>query len=155
MKRVIILGIIFIFLFISVSFAETSIKAEVDKNTLTTDEALTYKIIITSSEKQIPEPRVPKFEGFNVVSSASSSTVSFTEGNVKTILVYAFILAPAAAGKFKIEPSRIKVAGNAYFSQEFEIQVTQGKVQPKALPEQKPSPPEKTLPKSEEPQVTL
>jgi len=175
MKKIIILSVIFTSLFIATSFAQTSIKAEVDKTIVTTDDTITYKLIITSSEKNIPTPQLPKFTGFRVISSAQSSTVSFTKGNIKTIFVYAFILAPTDIGKFKIEPSEIKIKNETFSTASFEIEVNpvrntkplnkenkisngvkQGKAKPKAEPEQEPSIPEETQPETEKPpQITL
>ncbi len=174
MKNTFVLSTIFIFLFtpleISISlgghtrflkgfaatvFAETSIKAEVDKTRISTDEILTYKLIITSTERKLPAPQVPKFEGFAVVSQAQSSTITSVKSNIKTILVYAFILAPIDIGRFKIGPSLIKIKNKTYSTDTFEIEVTQGKVKPKVPAEKKPSVPEESLPESEQPQITL
>ena len=141
--------------FIVLAYAETSIKAEVDKTSITTDETLTYKIIITSSEKRMPEPQIPKFEGFSVISQAQSSTISFVQAGIKTILVYAFILAPTDKGKFKIRPSTIKIKNKTYSSDAFEIEVTQGKSKPKPPSEQKPSLPKELPQEEEKPQITL
>ena len=156
MKKVIILLVIFMSLFIAEAFAQTSIKAEVDKTIVTTDDIITYKLIITSSEENIPKPQLPNFTGFKIISSAQSSTVSFTKGNVKTIVVYAFVLIPTDKGTFKIEPSSIKIKNETYSTGTLEIEVKQGKVKPKAEPEQKPPQPEETQPETEEqPQITL
>ena len=155
MKRFIIIGIVFVslFLFVTFAWAETSIKAEVDKTNITIDEALTYKLIISSSDKKLPPPQLPKFYGFSVLSQARSQTMSLIKSNVKTILVYAFILAPINIGKFKIESSSIKIKNEAYSTDAFEIEVSQGKTRPAVPQEEKPSLPEKTQP--EEPKITL
>ena len=156
MKRTIKIAIIFIFLFKALAFAEISIKAQVDKKILTTDEDITYKLIISSAEKNLPQPQIPKFEGFDVISSAQSSNMSFIKGGVKTTLVYVFILAPVDTGKLKIEPSTIKIKNTLYSTDAFEIQVRQGEIKPKAKP-QTPSLPFKSHPEkeSEQPQITL
>ena len=94
--------------------------------------------------------------GFKIISSAQSSTVSFIKGNLKTIFVYAFVLAPTDKGTFKIEPSSIKIKNETYSTGTLEIEVKQGKVKPKAEPEQEPSIPEETQPETEEqPQISL
>jgi hypothetical protein len=142
-------------LFIALGFAETSIKAEVDNTSITTGETLTYKLVITSSDKKLPTPELPKFEGFNVLSQAQSQTISLVKSDVKTILVYAFVLAPTDTGKFKIEPSAIKIKNETYSSDAFEIEVRQGRAKPQAKPEQKPSLPEPTQPESEQPKIVL
>lgn len=155
MKKIIILSVIFTSLFIATAFGQTSIKAEVDKTITTTDDVVTYKLIVTSSEKDIPQPQLPKFTGFKAISQAQSSTLSFTQGNVKTIVAYAFILAPTDIGKFKIEPGAIKIKNETFSTGIFEIEVKQGK--PKLEPEEKPPIPEKTPPEETEelPQITL
>jgi len=148
MKAKINLIIILISLFSAVSaLAETDIKSEVDKLKLATGQDLTYKVTVTSSEKNLPNPQIPEFKGFNILSSAQSSTMSFVKGGVKSILVYAIILAPMETGKLKIEPSQIKVKGKVYSSQGFEIEVSPGK--------EKSSPQEEGQPETENPKVTL
>ena len=157
MRRLIGITVIFIFLFKASVFAQISIKAEVDKKSITTDENITYKITITSAQKNIPEPKIPEFKGFNILSSAQSSTVSFVESGIKAMLVYAFILSPTQTGKLKIEPVIIKIKNEIYSSDSLQIEVKQGKTQPKPKPEQAPSLPEESQPEpeSEPAQTTL
>lgn len=137
------------------SFADTTIKAEVDKVKITTDEAVTYRLTINSSEKQIPEPKIPEFEGFSVLSRSEASRISIAKGQLQTSVIYAFILAPDAPGKFNIPPSEIKIKGKIYSSSRFEIEVTQGKIPPEPQPEEKTYPPGEYPPESEEPQYTI
>jgi len=148
---------VFTFLFIVPALAQLSIKAEVDKTTLTSGSVLTYKLTITSLEESVAQPQLPNFSGFNVVSSAQSSTVSLAAGNAKTIIVYAFVLAPVTTGKIKIEPSSIKANKETLSTQAFEIEVKKGKAMPKANQEQKPSIPEEAKPEETEQssQITL
>jgi hypothetical protein len=155
MKNILLVCTLLVFVFLAAALAQTEIKAEVDKTTLSTDETLTYKIVVTSSEKVLPQPKVPGFEGFKVVSQAQSSTISFVRGGAKSILVYAFILAPKDKGKFRITPSSIKVKDKQYSSPAFEIEVKPGKekTEPPSI-EEPPLMPQ--LPdRIEEPRVTL
>jgi hypothetical protein len=99
----------------------------VDRLNLTTDEALTYKIILTSSEKNLPQPDVPELKGFVVLSTAQSSTMSFSKVNLKTSIVYAFVLLPTKTGKLQIPAASIKIKDKIYSSEGFEIEVSQGK----------------------------
>ncbi len=148
--------IIFILLFIFVSacaFAETSIKAEVDRKVITTDEVLTYKIIIVSTEKQIPRPQQPpQFEGFNVVSQAQSTSVNFSASGVKNAVVFAYVLAPTKTGEIEIKPSVLKMNNQTYSTDAFKIQVKQGSSKPrqKLTPKQRPSLPLGVSPGQEE-----
>lgn len=137
------------------TFAQTSIKAEVDKTSITTDETLTYKIIITSSEKEILNPQLPKFAGFKVISQVQSSQISLGGSENKTVLTYQFILVPIDIGKFKLEPATVKIKNEVYSTDSFEIEVRPGKTKSKTQPEQKPSLPEEILPETEEPQITI
>lgn len=118
---------IFTLLFTLNVFAQVDIKAEVDKVSITTDDYLTYKITIISSEKSIPSPQLPKFENFNVLSQAQSSSVSFDKKGTKTTLIFVYVLMPKNVGKFKIEPSQAKLKGQTYSTQAFEIEVKAGK----------------------------
>jgi hypothetical protein len=154
-NKIIVSLVIFVFAFIPLSFAEMSIKAEVDKTRLTTDETLTYKITVTSSKENLPGLQIPKFEGFNVLSTTQSSTMEFVGNSIKAALIYTFVLAPADIGKLKIAASTIKINKQVYSTDTFEIEVTQGKIEPKAPPEEKPSLPGEPLPESEEAQITL
>lgn len=156
MKKITISAIILIFLsIVALAFAETSIKAEVDKKSITTDENVIYKLTITSTDKNIPQPQLPKFTGLAVISQAQSSSISLVKGGIKTILVYAFVLAPLDIGKFKIEPSLIKVKNKTCSTDTFEIEVTQGKRKPNPSQKEGLPLPEKPPSESEEPQVTL
>lgn len=137
------------------AFADIAIKAEIDKSDITTDETITYKLVITSSEKKIPIPRMPEFQGLKVISQAQSSTFSFLKNGAKTILVRAYILAPVKVGKFKIGPSIIKFRDKTYSSEEFEIQIRQGEAPILPSPREKTPFPYKLDPESEKSKVTI
>lgn len=148
MKRV-IAALIIVFGLAAAAFAETSIKAEVDKASLTTDNILNYKLTVTSSEKQIPLPQLPDFKGFSIVTQAQSSSINFTKGRAKTVFSFIFILLPVEAGDITIGPASIKVDGNTYSTDAFKIKVSQGQVAPDA---HSPAPP---MPASGLPQYSL
>lgn len=158
MKRTFVVLAIFFCLFILKAQAETSVKAQVDKKSITTDEAITYKFIITTDEKNIPLPQMPKFEGFNVISKAQSSTMSFAKNKIKNFLVYIFILTPAKTGKLRIMPASITINKQIFFTAALEIEVRLGKAKPLLPNEEKISPgenPANPLPQSAEPKITL
>ncbi|MDD5729810.1 MAG: BatD family protein [Candidatus Omnitrophica bacterium] len=157
MKKKLLIASVFILLCGYPAFAETTIKAEIDKTSIVTGEALTYKLTVTSSEKRVPEPNVPKFENFVIVSQAQSSTLAFGKSDMQSILVYAYILAAPAAGKFRIEPATITIENKTYSTQDFWVDVKQGKSKgdENTPSQQAPNSPEKSRPESEEPQYTL
>lgn len=150
--KVIVSTGLFILSFLISSFAQTSVKAQVDKTRITSDEAITYKFIITSSEKNLPPPQVPKFSGFIIISQSQSSNISLAQGKIKTILVYAFVLLPTEVGKLKIEPGSIKIKDDTYSTNAFEIEVKPGKRKP-SLPQE--SPPPEPEEQEQQPKVTL
>ena len=154
MKRKILIASIVFFLFFANAFADTSIKAEVDKTNITTDDAITYKVTIASDEKNLSAPELPKLDDFQVVSSARSSTVSFIKNNPKALLVYVLVLVPRKAGKLMIGSSTVKVNDKAYATDSFTIEVTPGKTKPQASPEDN-QVPESSFPQSDQPQTTL
>jgi len=141
----------FILLSFSFVFAETSIKAEVNKKNISTDEVVTYKLVISSSEVKLPLPQTPKFEGFKVVSVAQSNSTAFSQGKPQVTLSYAFILVPLKTGKIKIPPASIKVSNKNYSSDAFEVEVKQGK---RVIQSPK-TPSKKGMPSSLEPEVVL
>ncbi|MDD5432640.1 MAG: BatD family protein [Candidatus Omnitrophica bacterium] len=145
---------VFIFVLVLPAFAETSIKAEVDKRSLTTDELLTYKISIVSSEKKLPPLTLPKLEGFEIVSSAQSTTMSYAK-EVHTFIAITVILVPTATGKIKILPSSIVVHGKTYSTESFEIEVLPGKTKPAVPKKEKSDFPLPSEQGSEKPKVTL
>jgi len=147
MKTRLVISALSFFLFFAVSaFAQISIKAEVNNTSITTKDYLTYKLTITSTEKNIPSPQTPKFEGFDVLSQAQSSTLSLAAGNIKTMSTFTYILAPKEKGKFKIEPAVVKLKDKVFSSAAFEIEVKQES--PSSLPLQQGQ-------KTEEPQISL
>jgi hypothetical protein len=137
------------------AFADTSIKAEVDKTSITADEAIIYKLTVSSDERSLPEPKLPSFDGFAVAYSTQSSTMSFAKNSVRASVVYSLILAPQDTGKFSIEPAEVKVRGKTYSSQAFEIEVRQGARPIQPPQKQTPALPGKELPESKEPQISL
>jgi hypothetical protein len=133
---------------LAMAFADTALKAEIDKSAIATDELLTYKLVLSSTEKDIPSPKLPDFKDWVIVSQAQSSSVSFQKGGLQSVLVYAFILMPKKAGKIKIEPAGLVFKSKTYSSEAFEIQVKQGAVR---LPKE----PEPQIPDSGQPKYSL
>lgn len=135
-KKIAVFFAVFILLH-SFAFCEVSVKADVDKLKVTTDEDITYKVTVVNSGKIMPKVKFPKFDGFKVLSQAQSSTISFAKSKIETILIYAYILRPLTAGKYTIGPTEV-VNDKVYKSDSFEVEVSQG-----SLPDRGPKPKEK------------
>jgi len=135
------------------AFAEAQIKAEVDKKVMSSDELLSYKITIDAQGLKLPAPIIPKFEGFNVVSTAQSNSISFSAGNMSNVISYVYVLAPVKTGKIKIEPAQAKIGEKNFSTESFEIEVRQGKaplIKPTPKKNQAPVSPKGATPKEEQ-----
>ena len=154
MKRLCIVSVFLASMAVS-AFAETTIKAEVDKKLLATDESLIYKLNIISSEGKISSPQFPKFEGFVVLSQVQSSSINIVAGQLKTMITYVFVLVPKEKGRFTIGPAKIQAGGATYTSENFEIEVKAGKNKITIIPDKRRPPTRETIPFSKEPQTTL
>jgi len=141
--------------------AYVSIRAEIDKTSISRDETVTYKLSIISDEKNTPSPKLPDFSKFLVVSQNQSSTISIGKGNIKTKIVYIFILMPKTTGKLRIDSASIKIKNQTYYTDSFEIEVKEGESGlPSQVPYSPPSDSESPIPEespyeSESPKITL
>ena len=106
------------------------IKAETDKQIVSTDDLVTCKITVTSSQRDLAQPQLPDFKGFAVVSQAQSSTVTVKSAAVNTVLVFVFVLMPVETGFLTIGPATVTVEGKNYSSQPVTVEVKPGKRQP-------------------------
>ena len=154
MKKIFFLTVILALLIAQPALAQITIKAEVSRSKLSTDDTLVYKVTITSPQANFNQPQLPKFTAFSILSQSQSTSLALEKEGWKTSLVYEFLLSPVAAGKLSIEPTSIKTKNEAISSEAFDIEVTQGKMIPK-VPQGNPLPPKNSLPESEEPKVTL
>lgn len=148
MRRIILSWLIFVLLFTVNAFAEVSIKAQVNKIDISADETITYKCVVNADvQEKIPDPKLPAFEGFDVLSRIQSSNISLGKGKAKVEVSFSFILLPNKSGKLKIEPASISLKNEVYTSEGFEINVS-GEIKRKPAPKEIPV-------ASGEPQFTL
>lgn len=144
-SRVLISSIMFILFSVEVSFAETSIEAQVDQTKLSSQGFIIYKLTVTTEEKNMPSPVLPSFNDFDVVSRVQSSRISVQKGTLKTVVAYSFVLVPQKKGKLVIEPAQIKIKGKTYSTDNFEIEVKKVPYPPEPRPEPQPKPQPKKL----------
>ncbi len=155
MKRLRVLVVIFAVCVLPV-FAETVLKAEADKTSISTDEVVTYTVSITSTDRSVPVPSLPAFDDFSVLSSVRSSSSTFQKGALKISVVYSFVLAPRKTGTLTIKPVTLAIGKEECVSDTLKIEVKEGSrvpVSPKSRSD--PSLPETDLPESDEPQYIL
>lgn len=149
MKKIILGVILYLAICPAFLFADTPINVQVNRSSLNLGETLTYKITIVSAPKSSPVLELPKLDNFKILSQIKSSKLSFVKGVPVSTIVYALILYPKDAGRFKIGPSKLKIGDKIYSSAEFEIEVKEGEGKTKI------SPSLPKIPQSKEPKVTL
>lgn len=123
--------IVFVLSAVTCAFAEITVRAEVDKKTMTADEVLSYKIVINSSEIRLPPFDIPKFDGFNIISRAQSSQIKAGGGKFSNTTEFVYVLTPVKTGILEIPPIEIKTDKNKYSTESFRIEVKEGKEKPK------------------------
>jgi hypothetical protein len=145
MGKRIVLICAFILIVSGSCFAQTTVKAELDKSRISVDETVTYKVTIVFSDKQIPTPVFPDFKRFAVLSSTQSSTISFSGQKIQTMLVFVFVLMPDGPGTLQIPSTAITIGSNRFATDSFVLQVTPGSGKfrrpqrpPESAPKQRP-----------------
>jgi hypothetical protein len=104
-------------------YADVSISASVDRNTVNFGESVTLLVTVSGDAASIPKPALPQIADFNVYSSGTSQNISFVNGRVSSSLTYSFILSPVKPGKFTIPPVVLNFGGKAYPTAPIQIEV--------------------------------
>ncbi len=155
MKRYVFLCALWIS-FATSCWAGVTMKAEVDKKQLTTDEVVTYKCSVDLGAQEIEDFTPPSFNDFSVLSTFRSSHITFEKNTPKTTVIFVFVIAPLKTGTLSISPSVIKTKkGETVRSESFDLVVTEGRNKPSPRQEQQPATPQDPYPDSGQPQITL
>lgn len=107
---------------------------EIDRTSLSTDEALLLVVTLDASSGNYQQPALPALDGFELVNSSSSSQFMMVNGDVSMNARYEYWLRPLQAGDLVIGPIHATVDGQVYTSDPITIQVTQGTGQVQPLP---------------------
>jgi len=114
---------------------ELSIKGKVDKDHLTTDEALTFTVTISGESRQAPGAKLPSLEEFDVLSRANSFSFSTAAGKATFANSMSLFLRPKKAGALTIGPVVVNYNGKEYKTEPIKVEVKQG-----TLPREKQKP---------------
>ena len=139
-KRIILSVGLFLFLFLTqFCFAQNiSFNASVDKTQVGLDEQITLTVSVSGDVKSIPQPELPPLDAFTVYSAGRSHNFSYTNGRMSTQVTFNYVLLPRKAGRFTIDPARIKLEGKTYQTTPIEITVvSEAKTQPSSEPSAK------------------
>ena len=103
-----------------------SIRASVNKASLTLDDHLTLSVVIEGSNiGSLSDPELPDLDAFSVVSSSQGSNFSWINGKISISKTISYILSPLETGTFTIPPIKVFQAKKTYQTQPITITVSQ------------------------------
>ncbi|OGL53197.1 MAG: hypothetical protein A3C43_05285 [Candidatus Schekmanbacteria bacterium RIFCSPHIGHO2_02_FULL_38_11] len=120
----IILASIFIFLFFifPASASEITVTATVDKTEATMDDQITLSVAVNGAQR-MGDPVLPSLQGFQVMSSGTSSEVKIINGTLSASKSFNYILVPQKEGDFTIGQVQVEVQGKVYRTAPIKIKV--------------------------------
>ena len=122
--------LVLLFFFLMMAFPafaqEPPITAQVDRSQITTDDTITLQVTVNSDQTNLSQPALPALEGFQVLSSSSSSQISIINNVVSSQVIYTYRLQPINAGILTIPPISVTLNGSTYSTDPISIEVSQG-----------------------------
>ena len=130
-RRLLIVAMLVGFGLIGITYAQQNpLSATVDRSSLTTDDLLTLTVTTSGGNNNMPQPQQPVLEGFNVVSSGTSSQISIVNGAMSAQQSTVYHLQPLEIGTLTIGSFSITLDGQTYTTDPIQVEVTQGTGQP-------------------------
>ena len=116
--------------------AQSPVTAQVDRNRLSTDEALQLTVVVDSSAGRASQPSLPPLDGFQILGTSSGTSITIVNGDMTSTANYNYTLRPTSTGQLVINPITVSVGGQVYTTQPITVEVTQGtgQVQPAPNP---------------------
>lgn len=140
MRRV--FPLILFFFFISPSlWAQPSIQAQIDRETITLSDTLRLTIVIRGGSA-LTTPEIPAKGNFEVVGRSSGNVIEIINGEMSVTNTFEYMLRPVQAGKFSIGPITTHIDGRTFSAGPVQVTVLEtGGPGYKPLPEPTPYPP--------------
>ena len=88
----------------SPSAAGVAVSAELSRSSVALGDQLVLSVTVAGDQASLPPPKLPQMDAFNVYDSGQSQSLNFINGHMSSSVIYTYVLAPRAAGKFKIPP---------------------------------------------------
>ncbi len=128
-----------------ISAQEVTVKSSVNKNKLSQNDTLEFRIEVSGRLEGSPQIKLPDFKNdFEIISSGQSQSISINEKGKSQSAVFEYILAPKKSGKITIGEVKIKYGFKAYATKPIDIEV---KPSAETLPS--PQPQEEVIPSTE------
>ncbi len=99
--------------------------ASVDRDKVAVGDRLVLSLTITGA-RNATEPQLPPMDGFQVMSSGTTSQFNFIQGRMFASRSFTYVLMPQKIGKFTIGPARMDYDGGQYTTQPIEVEVVDG-----------------------------
>jgi len=106
--------------------AREPIVAGVDKLELSTDDTVILTVVVDVASRNVPQPELPGLDGFSIAGTSTSTQLSMINGVISNNVVYNYRLQPYRTGTLTIEPIKLTLNGQTYFTNPIDIVVTQG-----------------------------
>jgi hypothetical protein len=108
------------------ALGQSPVTAEVDRNFLSTDDALVLTVTIDTSAGDAARPTLPTMNDFQILGSSSGTKISIVNGDMTVQETYNYSLRPLRDGALIIDPITVQINGQVYSTQPITIEVTQG-----------------------------
>ena len=108
--------------------------AGVDRTSATTDDFVTFTVVVSALERISAHPQPPPLDGFEIAGIGSSSQIVFEGNQLRTTTTHTYQLRPLRTGTLIIGPVSATIDGVAHTTDPLVVEVTQGAGQPVAPP---------------------
>ncbi len=103
---------------------DLTFRASVDRTSLTVNDVLTYTLEIQGSAMSLPDPKLPDFQNFSILSGPNqASTFQFINGQTSYSKTLSFVLRPLQTGDLTIGPAELTYKHKTYRTDPLTISV--------------------------------
>lgn len=113
----------FIFILVSSIYCDITISASVDKDVVSLDDQITLQVVVSGNVTNIPQPKLPQLDEFQVYSAGRAQNISIINGEVNSSITFTYVLSPKRTGEFEIPPIILDYKGKTYQTQPIKIKV--------------------------------
>ncbi len=120
---IVVIIIAYVYCVLPANSQQLTIQSSIDKNTLSLDDQLTLRVVVSGSVSNVPKPAIPELKGFTSYSSGRSQNVSIVNGKVSSSVTFTYVLVPQSEGKHIIPAVTVNFKGQTYSTSPIEVEV--------------------------------